>query len=73
MDQVHVIRHKVLVEGRSARQVALEMGVIDDNYFCRLNDNYFCRRIAPSDLLPSPRRCLMPFVTHGREEERCGR
>lgn len=27
MDQVHVIRHKVLVEGRSARQVAREMGI----------------------------------------------
>jgi transposase len=27
MDQVHVIRHKVLVEGVSARRVALEMGV----------------------------------------------
>ena len=27
MDQIYVIRHKVLVEGRSARSVALEMGV----------------------------------------------
>jgi transposase len=27
MDQVHVIRHKVLVEGRGIRQVAREMGV----------------------------------------------
>jgi transposase len=27
MDQVHVIRHKVLVEGQSARRVAREMGV----------------------------------------------
>ena len=27
MDQVHVIRHKVLVEGRSARQVAKEFGI----------------------------------------------
>jgi transposase len=27
VDQVHVIRHKVLVEGRSARQVAKELGV----------------------------------------------
>ena len=27
MDQVHVVRHKVLVEGRSVRQVAREMGV----------------------------------------------
>ena len=27
MDQVHVIRHKVLVEGRSRRQVARELGV----------------------------------------------
>jgi transposase len=27
MDQVHVIRHKVLVEGQSGRAVALQMGV----------------------------------------------
>jgi len=27
VDQVHVIRHKVLVEGRSARQVATELGI----------------------------------------------
>lgn len=27
VDQVHVLRHKVLVEGRSARQVAKELGV----------------------------------------------
>ena len=27
MDQVHVVRHKVLVEGLSARRVAREMGV----------------------------------------------
>ena len=27
MDRVHVVRHKVLVEGRTVRQVAREMGV----------------------------------------------
>jgi len=27
MDQVHVIRHKVLVEGRSQRAVARELGL----------------------------------------------
>jgi predicted transcriptional regulator len=27
VDQVHVIRHKVLVEGRSQRQVAKEFGI----------------------------------------------
>jgi transposase len=27
VDQVHVIRHKVLIEGRSARQVAKELGI----------------------------------------------
>ena len=27
MDQVHVIRHKVLVEGRSIRKTAKELGV----------------------------------------------
>ena len=27
MDQVHVIRHKVLIEGQSIRRVAREMGL----------------------------------------------
>ena len=27
MDQIHVIRHKILVEGRTQRSVAREMGV----------------------------------------------
>ena len=27
MDQVHVVRHKVLVEGLSVRKVARELGV----------------------------------------------
>ena len=27
MDQVHVVRHKVLVEGRSQRRVARELGI----------------------------------------------
>ena len=27
VDQVHVVRHKVLVEGRSVRSVAREMGI----------------------------------------------
>jgi DNA-binding transcriptional regulator LsrR (DeoR family) len=27
MDQVHVVRHKVLVEGRSQRAVARELGL----------------------------------------------
>src|SRR5215204_5752739 len=27
MDQVHVLRHKVLVEGRSQREVAKELGI----------------------------------------------
>jgi transposase len=30
MDQVHVVRHKVLVEGRSQRQVAKELGIARD-------------------------------------------
>ena len=30
MDQVHVVRHKVLVEGRSQRQVAKELGISRD-------------------------------------------
>lgn len=30
VDQVHVVRHKVLVEGRSQRQVAKELGIARD-------------------------------------------
>ena len=30
VDQVHVVRHKVLVEGRSQRQVATELGIARD-------------------------------------------
>jgi transposase len=30
MDQVHVVRHKVLVEGRSGRAVAKELGIARD-------------------------------------------
>ena len=30
MDQVHVVRHKVLIEGRSQRQVAKELGIARD-------------------------------------------
>ena len=29
MDQIHVIRHKVLVEGEAIREVAREMGVAE--------------------------------------------
>jgi predicted transcriptional regulator len=43
VDQVHVIRHKVLVEGKSARQVAREMGV---------SRNTICKYLAQSE----PRR-----------------
>jgi transposase len=49
MDQVHVIRHKVLVEGLSARRVAREMGV------SRNTVKQYLSRAAPVRLEPTPR------------------
>jgi len=40
MDQVHVIRHKVLIEGQSQRKVAREMGL------SRLNEANAANRIS---------------------------
>jgi transposase len=50
MDQVHVVRHKVLVEGRSARQVAREMGV------SRNTVKRYLSRAAPARVETAPRR-----------------
>ena len=41
MDQVHVIRHKVLIERRGLRQVAAEMGV------CRNTVRKYLRESMP--------------------------
>ena len=51
MDQVHVIRHKVLVEGRSQRQVAKELGI------SRLTVRKYLEKAIPirSETAPRPR------------------
>lgn len=49
MDQVHVVRHKVLVEGRSARRVAREMGV------SRNTVKRYLSRAAPTRVEGQPR------------------
>ena len=46
MDQVHVIRHKVLREGASIRQVALELGLSRNNEWVRRTPDYhICRAV----------------------------
>ena len=49
MDQVHVIRHQVLVEGRSRRQVAKEFGI------SRLTVRKYVGEMVPSRKTPRPR------------------
>jgi transposase len=49
MDQVHVIRHQVLVEGRSQRQVAKEFGI------SRLTVRKYVREAAPRRKETGPR------------------
>lgn len=49
MDQVHVIRHKVLVEGRSQRQVAKELGI------SRLTVKKYLRQAVPARCETRPR------------------
>src|SRR2546426_422023 len=49
MDQVHVIRHKVLVEGRSRRQVARELGI------SRLTVRKYVEQAAPARREGPPR------------------
>ena len=49
MDQVHVIRHQVLVEGRSRRQVAKEFGI------SRLTVRKYVGETVPSRKAPTPR------------------
>lgn len=49
MDQVHVIRHKVLVDGRSQRQVAKEFGV------SRVTVRKYVEGAAPVRREPAPR------------------
>jgi transposase len=49
VDQVHVIRHKVLVEGRSQRQVAKELGI------SRLTVKKYLRQAMPARCEAQPR------------------
>src|SRR5205823_2853139 len=49
MDQVHVVRHKVLVEGQAIRQVAREMGV------ARNTVRRYLERPAPVRVETAPR------------------
>ena len=49
MDQVHVIRHQVLVEGRSQRQVAKEFGI------SRLTVRKYLTQAAPMRRISSRR------------------
>ena len=51
MDQVHVIRHQVLVEGRSQRRVAKEFGI------SRLTVRKYVRQVGPQrkEIKPRPR------------------
>jgi transposase len=50
MDQVHVIRHKVLVEGRTQRSVARELGIL------RVTVRKNLSQAAPTRTEPTPRR-----------------
>lgn len=49
VDQVHVVRHKVLVEGRSQRQVARELGL------SRLTVRKYVAEAVPVRKVPVPR------------------
>ena len=50
MDQVHVVRHKVLVEGRPQRQVARELGI------SRVTVRKYLDQAAPARQETQPRR-----------------
>jgi len=51
VDQVHVVRHKVLVEGRSQRQVAKEIGIARDTVQKYLTESIPIRK----EMQPRPR------------------
>ena len=71
MDQVYVLRHKVLVEGLSVREVARQLGVrprdISDLFYARRLDDARCpiiggRRRIPANSVPTIREALSPQV-----------
>jgi predicted transcriptional regulator len=51
VDQVHVVRHKVLVEGRSQRRVAKELGIARDTVRKYLTESIPLRK----ETTPRPR------------------
>jgi transposase len=61
VDQVHVVRHKVLVEGRSVRSVAREMGISRNTV-----DRYLGRLAAPKRIEKAPRPRPVWERVHGR-------
>jgi len=60
VDQVHVIRHKVLVEGRSARAVATELGI------SRRTVRKYLTQAAPSRIERQPRARPVWAAVHTR-------
>jgi transposase len=60
VDQVHVIRHKVLVEGRSQRQVAKELGI------SRLTVKKYLTEAVPVRREPQPRARPVWAAVHDR-------
>lgn len=55
MDQTHVIRHKVLVEGQSVRRVAREMGI------SRNTVRRYVEGVTPGERVPAAKRMLPEF------------
>ena len=60
MDQVHVVRHKVLVEGRSQRAVARELGL------ARVTVRKYLEQAAPARKLEAGPRARPVWDVVGR-------
>ena len=62
--EVHVVRHKVLVEGHSQREVARELGISRNTVARYLNDDVKAGSRAGPEARPSPvRTAIEPMVT----------